>query len=518
MIRDLERELPGVDEPAEICVVGAGAAGIVLAVKLAHLGHQVTLLEGGGQEIADVEQDVYRSELTGLPHRGIHSGRFRAHGGTTNKWGGQILELDTIDFESRPWIPGSGWPFPKSELAPHYARALELEGMSGVELSDPAIWRELKLAQPKFNALTQYFTRWTPQPNFAILHRRMLEGPQLSVWLHANAISVDMDSATGKFRAVNVRTLSGRNAIFRAKHFVFCLGAIESSRFFLQAREGALPWNRSGLLGLHFQDHIDANAADLTISDPPRFHEAFDNVFLHGFKYHPKLKLRDQVQRDAQTLNAGATMYFLSSLDEQLAALKTTAKNVLRGQLGNISSQDLRNVLANLPLLARQTWRYKLNHRVWNPPSATVKLRVHCEQEPLSASSISLSSERDALGLLRTRLGWRISALELRTIREIALLAQREMSALAELTPDPALLELDPAFLTRCDDSNHHMGGMRMAVSEAEGVVSPELRLFGTPNAYVCSGAVFPTSGFSNPTHTVLALAARLAQHLHEQS
>ncbi len=72
----------------------------------------------------------------------------------------------------------------------------------------------------------------------------------------------------------------------------------------------------------------------------------------------------------------------------------------------------------------------------------------------------------------------------------------------------------DPSFIARCDDSNHHMGGMRMGSSAAAGVVDPDLLLYGTSNVYVCSSAVFPTSGFSNPTHTLLALAVRLAEHL----
>ena len=58
------------------------------------------------------------------------------------------------------------------------------------------------------------------------------------------------------------------------------------------------------------------------------------------------------------------------------------------------------------------------------------------------------------------------------------------------------------------------MGGMRMDPSPARGVVDPNLRLHNTENVFICSSAVFPTSGFSNPTHTLLALAMRLAAHL----
>jgi choline dehydrogenase-like flavoprotein len=514
LIRDLEREQPGAEERADICIVGAGAAGIVLAVELARMGRRVTLLEGGGAAIEETSQEPYRSEVIGHEHRGIHTGRFRAQGGTTTKWGGQILELDAIDFERREWVSGSGWPFAKSELTESYARALELEGLAGVVLDDAEVWKQLEKPEPRFAEMVSYLSRWTPEPNFAVLHREALEGDAISLWLHANAVGLEMQDEA--VRAVRVKTLTGREVTFRAERFVFCLGAIESSRFFLQPRDGSLPWNASGLLGRHFQDHIDGNAAELRVADRRRFHEMFDNIFLNGYKYHPKIKANTDAMRERKTLNAGATMYFVSDLDEELAALKDTAKKMLRGKVGQIGAKDLVAVATNLPLLARQSWRYKYAHRAYNPESAKVMLRVHCEQEPLSASSITLAEERDALGMLRTRLDWRISDLEQRTILEFARLAKVELAPVAELMLDAELERSDQAFRARCDDSNHHMGGMRMAVSASDGVVDTDLRLFGTRNCYVCSGAVFPSSGFSNPTHTLLALAVRLAGHLNE--
>jgi choline dehydrogenase-like flavoprotein len=511
LIRDLERETPR-GERADVCIVGAGAAGIVLAVELARIGKRVTLLEGGGAEIEDASQEPYRSEVAGLTHRGVHSGRFRAHGGTTTRWGGQILELDAVDFERRVWVSGSGWPFAKNELRPHYERALELEGLAAVTREDTEVWRGLGLEEPQYSLLIAYLSRWCPEPNFAVLHRAALEGEGVAVWLHANAVGVEMDSE--RITGVRARTFGGKDMLFEAEQYVFCLGAIESSRFFLQPRDGGLPWNASGLLGKHFQDHIDSNAAAVRMKDRRRFHARFDNIFLGGFKYHPKVKLSEQTQRECGTLNAGATMYFVSEMDEELDRLKTTAKKVLRGRMGELSTKDIAALVGNVPLLARQAWRYKTAHRAYNPDAATVQLRVHCEQEPLSASRISLCDERDSLGLLRSRLDWRISDAEQRTILEFAQIAKRELAGVADVGIDAQLWQGDPAYRTRCDDSNHHMGGMRMSASPREGVVDPNLRLHGTNNCYVCSGAIFPTSGFSNPTHTVVALAVRLAEHL----
>lgn len=513
MIRDLLHDQPGPDSRFDVCVVGAGAAGIVLAVELARLGKRVALLEAGGREIEEESQELYRSEVSPAhQHRGIHTGRFRVHGGTTRKWGGQILELDDIDFEKRSWVPGSGWPISKADLKSSYERALVLEGLGEVIRDDVAVWRSAGASPPALPHMQPYFSRWCPEPDFSRLHRARLESPDIAVWLHANVVATV--ESEGQVTALRCRTLHGQEALFHADEFVFCLGAIESVRFFLQPRGADLPWNASGLLGKHFQDHIDCNAAAVEVLDRKRFHAIFDNVYLKGYKYHSKVRLQASVQEQLSTLDVAATMYFVSSQDELLDRTKSTAKRLLRGRIGEVRAADILRLAANLPLLARQSFRYSIAHRAYNPPEAKVWLRVHCEQEPASQSSLRLTDDPDPLGMLRTRLDWRISATECVTIREFVLQAQKALHGVADLQPDPDLMSGDPAFIARCDDSNHHMGGMKMAASPREGVVDLDLRVHGTKNCYVCSGAVFPTSGFSNPTHTVLALAVRLAQHL----
>ena len=513
MIRDLLSSVPDQGDVADVCIVGAGAAGIVLGTELVRLGKRVVLLEGGGATIEERSQEPYRSELSGLHHRGVQTGRFRVLGGTTTKWGGQILELDERDFEQRPGIAGSGWPIAKSDLARHYERALVLEGLAKVNLQDEAVWRAIGLDAPRFDSLETYFSRWCPEPDFAILHRETLEkNPRLTVWCHANAVAIEFDA--GVLKGVRARSPGGKETMFRAREFVFCMGTIESSRFFLQPYEGGVPWNRSGLLGKHFQDHIDCNAATVEPLDQGRFHTCFDNVFFNGFKYHPKLRLAPRKQAECGILNVAGTMNFISDADEVLGRIKSTARHLLRGRFRRITGGDLAALAGDLPLLMRQAWRYKVQHRAYNLPRAAIKLRVHCEQQPDAASSITLSKERDRLGMLRTKLDWQISTLELETIRQYVSTAQVSLAGVARVEPDAELMRLDPAFLARCDDSNHHMGGMRMAVSELQGLVDTNLRLYGMRNVFICSAAVFPTSGHSNPTHTLLALAVRLAEHL----
>ncbi len=512
MIFDLLTDSALENPAADVCIVGAGAAGITLAVEFARKGKKVLLLEGGGAQREDSSQQLYDSDVAGLPHHGIHTGRIRVKGGTTVRWGGQILELDPHDFTPRAGVPSSGWPFAKSELTQSYERALALEGLAHVERSDAAVWRDLGLPLTQFPDLEAYLSRWCPEPNFARLHHKTLAThPNIHLWLHSSAVEllIENNTATG----LRARTLTGIETIFRAPQFIFCLGGIESSRFFLQPRPAGLPWNRSKLLGQHFQDHIDCNAALIEPHNQKTFHDLFDPIFAHGFKYLPKLRLPPQLQAEHNILNIGSTMSFEDTGKLRYQA-KLTIRNLMRGRIREVTRENLRHTATHIPMLFRQAWRYKVQRRAFAPPQVRILLRVHCEQEPTSRSSITLTDTRDALGILRARFDWQISSRELATIRQYVLIAQRSLAHLARITPDPDLLSGNPAFLTRCDDSNHHMGGMRMSTSDASGIVDTNLRLYGTSNTYICSSAVFPCSGFSNPTHTLLALALRLSDHL----
>jgi choline dehydrogenase-like flavoprotein len=512
VIHDLLHDIPPANLTADICIVGAGAAGITLAVELARKGKKVLLLEGGGAVREDSSQAIYDSEIAGLPHRGIHTGRIRVKGGTTVRWGGQILELDALDFTPRPSVPESGWPFPKTELTPFYERALHLEGLAKVERSDAAVWRDLGQPFAQFANLEAYLSRWCPEPNFARLHNKTLTThPNIHLWLHASAVELMTEGATAT--GLRCRTLTGLETVFQAQRYLFALGGIESSRFFLQPRTGGLPWNRSGLLGRHFQDHIDSNAAQVIPHDLASFHDTFDPIFSGGFKYLPKLRLPPDLQSQLGTLSVGSTMGFEDTGKARMQA-KHTIRNLMRGRFTDVTRANLTHTGKHVPMLFHQVWRYKIQRRAYAPPEVRIFLRIHCEQEPTSRSSITLTDQRDPLGLLRVRFDWQISERELETIRQYVCIAQRSLAGIATIIPDEDLMCGNPNFLTRCDDSNHHMGGMRMSTTDSTGVVDPNLRLYGLTNTYICSSAVFPTSGFSNPTHTVLALAIRLCDHL----
>src|SRR2546426_3428598 len=86
---------------ADLCIVGAGAAGISMALEWIGSRHKVLLLEGGGLDYEAAMQDLYRGESVGLPYYPLQAARLHYFGGTTGHWAGFCATLDPIDFEKR---------------------------------------------------------------------------------------------------------------------------------------------------------------------------------------------------------------------------------------------------------------------------------------------------------------------------------------------------------------------------------------------------------------------------------
>lgn len=135
---------------SEVCILGAGAAGITLARRLSSAGLDVCLLESGGADYEKPLQELGVGESIGFPYYPLEESRLRLFGGTTAVWGGRVVQLDPIDFERRDWIEHSGWPFGKEELAPYYTEALRLLEVEPT-LADETMWDRLGLPEPAFD-------------------------------------------------------------------------------------------------------------------------------------------------------------------------------------------------------------------------------------------------------------------------------------------------------------------------------------------------------------------------------
>jgi choline dehydrogenase-like flavoprotein len=500
-------------------VIGAGAVGIVLAVALARRGLPVLLCESGGRTAEQGAQALNDAVVSGRAHAGITEGRARVLGGTTTLWGGQLIAFRDIDFAPRPWLGLAGWPFGRETLAPYYRLVESMLGLPLRSDDDDAVWKALGVSPPDLGCNIEFvLTRWLKEANLARLFARdLIENPNLSVLLHASATG--FAARDGHITGVTLRAPNGREIEVEADQYVVACGTIEASRLMLAAaRERPdLPWADNQCVGMYFQDHLDLRVASVHPLDKERFHDAFDNIFLGGYKYNPKLALSPHFQAAKGITNIAGVFTFESSFTEHLSNLKI----FLRAMRNGAVPPNLKGLPHHFAALGKLWWplivRYLRDHRAFNPADLGIGLRLHCEQKPIPDSRITLDPVRtDVNGVPLAVLDWRLDGCELAAMsRFVEVLAPvLHRAGLARLEVDPRLATGDPALLAHARDTNHHCGGLRMSKSSADGVVDSDLRVHGTENLFVAGAAVYPSSSFANPTFTAMALGLRLADRL----
>ena len=129
MFIDLAKSNRKVLPRCDVAVIGAGAAGITLALELEKSGLSVAILEGGYRDFTVLSQDRYKGEVTagsGFTYPDLDVWRLRYFGGTTNHWIGWCRRLEENAFGPRTNDLGNGWPFARADLEDDYQDALEI--------------------------------------------------------------------------------------------------------------------------------------------------------------------------------------------------------------------------------------------------------------------------------------------------------------------------------------------------------------------------------------------------------
>lgn len=508
---------------AETLIIGSGAVGLTMAVELARAGRQVVVLEAGGRAV-DAQSQSYFKEAQCRGHElpGLHLGRFRALGGTTNFWGGRLLRFDPIVFGRRPWVSDAVWPITRQELEPHYERGYQLLGLAE-HLSEDTVWKRLKISPPTFgDGLEFFFSAWAPEPNFAVLFGpEIASSKNLQVLVNAPVVALELDQTGDRISGVVVRRADGAQRRILADRVILANGTIEIARLLkLALADGRLPpWHGNPWLGKGFADHIECLGGMVTPLDRRRFHDLFDNAYFDGVKYMPKLRLSGQAQREQKLFDVAAQFVFNSQIKEHIANAKILVRSLLRGRFEGQLLPSPRELLSVLRVAFPMVLRYLRYRRMYNPADQGIQLRLITEQYPSPESAVHLTGKCDALGVPTVELDWRIDGREIDSIATLGELIAHylERYRLATVQLDPALVARDPKFLMGGEDTYHHMGMARMANSPSEGVVDRNLKVFGTRNLFVAGAATYPTTGCANPTFTAIALGLRLADAINAE-
>lgn len=513
MLRCLNQDQPDGTLSADVIVIGAGLAGLILADKLGKLGWRAVVVESGGETQATDVHPLNHVEMLGAPYSGAAHGRFRCLGGTSTRWGGALLPYVAADLIAHPCGWHDGWGAAATEL-PRYLPEVEktfgvgegsYEGEQGVP-----------------SAMTFFVPRMPKWPSFRnrstanLFRKEILTAAQLQVWINATVTAIRTDCS--RVRGVTARSPSGKQLSVEAPHVVIAAGAIEATRLLLlfnRTKEGRV-FGPASPLGRGFHDHLSASVAKLDVIDSKALARLFGFRFVRGGMRNLRFELGQSIRKQQRLPGAFLHVAFCRTGVGGFEGLRELYQAVQRRELPRPSS--VKQIAADAPWLARALWWRAVEQRVLAPTRSSFELHLVTEQEPSRNNEIGLSqNSQDLFGQPLATVSWSISARDLAAFFQIADLAiedwgRSELTKIAQLAPLERSVVIDELYLG--GGIYHPAGTTRIGPNASEGVVDDRLRVYGVPGLRVLATSVYPSIGGSSPSLALAQLAYRMADDI----
>lgn len=545
MIIDYLDKSAAADYQADLCVIGAGPAGIAIARSFIGTSTTVCLIEGGGLAGEVRSQSLYEGTSAGSTPFDAGTSRMRVFGGSCTLWGGGCIPLADADLEPRDWVPDSGWPLRYAELAPWYAKAREFCQIDPEHTFGPGSFEGPTPRAPLDldpEAMINYIFARSPITFGEAYRDALAKASNITVLLHANVMELLATDNAGAVTEASIGSLDGRRGRVRARHYVLAAGGIENARILLLSDSVATKGlgNDHDLVGRYFMDHPSGSIGSIRSENPDRLTRPYErSIGKIRASVASEIGLSFEAQREHRTLNArvhpfaveGEVPRGIRALRDVRAALRPPTRDeaaLLEARL----SAALQNgpggatALAMPQNLALSAMRLGLHIgdviravalKVSDKPTVNsdrVELVGFFEQAPNRDSRIMLDDTRDALGLRRVRVDWRLTELDRHTHRALGELTGNRLAQACAGRFDAAEWTTDLDGPSEVHGTAHHMGTTRMAGDATQGVVDTQCKVHGMANLHVAGSSVFPTGGWAFPTFTLIALSLRLAEQL----
>jgi choline dehydrogenase-like flavoprotein len=549
MIRDGETLAEGGTTQADVAIVGAGPVGLAAAIRLAGRAGRIVVIEAGGERFKPADSaEYFRAERVDSPRHGpAEINRRRMLGGTSSVWGGRCIPFDAEDFAASPGR--RGWPIAFTEFEAHLSDALAFVDagpadfladrvLPGHPVACDAIPADLVLNRvERYSKPTHAWRKWRD---------RLARADDVTV-IHGAACTEVLTNDDGtEVAALEIGTASGRRHRIVARTVVLACGGLETPRLLLASRrtQSCGLGNGRDLVGRFYMTHLVSsaeNAGALRFARPANarafdFHKSLDGTYvrrmmllspaarerewLPNIVFRPNRPPIDDAAHGNSILSA---MFLVRNMLIPAEYMRSLTANRGNQPELKIWRRHLANVMTDMPGLAQFAGKWvtrrvlaerKLPSVFLYQSAGMYPLEFNAEQMPNWHSRVTLGDERDSLGMPRLVVQWTYEDAELDAIcRAYRTLA----SAVSQAGLGEVVLEPDFAASVQralVPQGGHHIGTVRMDSDPAYGVVDPNGEVWGCRGLFVAGTAVFPTSGFGNPTLPAVALTFRLAEHI----
>jgi hypothetical protein len=495
----------------QVCVIGSGPAGALVALPLAERGMDVLLVEAGNLDPTPLSSaPLAQLDVDGAVD--LSYAQALQLGGSSNLWAGRVARMEEADFVERSDIGVPAWPFPLSELSPYYERALDILCMPKAEHHNelppmPDTWKTFAAS----DQVDIKYLMWS-RPAFKVAELVTKSDRNLAALRVLTDAPVFDVTPNGDRRTIESITVGCRqnHKTIKAQAFVLAAGGIETTRLLLgYARRH---WrDEEGAIGRYFSTHPKADLAVLWSKQPisaehPLFREAMSN----GVQVRAGIGLSTATQISIGTLNHCARLYPLAEYKAE-KIFETMKSAAFRGGAPIVNrSARLRRLLIASGKAAFE--RLGQAARLQRRAHAFV-VRLLLDQHSNAENRLTLSKECDCQGRQLLDLRWRYDQADRRSVVTFLDMLDRFLR-----THDVG--HLDYAYLRDSDSwpltavHSHFLGTTRMSTDPRQGVVDQNCRVHRLHNLFVAGPSVFPRYGNANPFLTIAALSLRLSDHL----
>ncbi len=539
----------------DLCIIGTGPAGITLALEYQKLQpeHRVLLIEYGPEQRPATNKLDDSIRITDpanhhLPYECTNKGL----GGSSATWGGRCVMYDPIDFMPREILAGQcTWNPALFDEARRYAgQAAEYFecGEARFDLGEIPTFAKTRIAEgfQSGDVTDSVIERWSMPTRFGERYGAHIESAKnlhlLAGW---EAYSFKTAPESGAISEVVIRDGSRtRQAKITVRTVVLAAGAQETTRLLLKNKQ--IFQKRGGVpdsLGRYYQGHVSGKIASVRFwGDPKKTEYGFlrspDGAYLRrrmqlstkaildNNLLNTALWLDNPLYVDPEHRNGAMSFMYLAMIMPVLGkrlAPPAVARSITKGKTTGIF-KHLKNIIKDLPksltipaaiFYKRYCIKRKLPGVFLYSPRNIYALHFHAEQVPVPENRMALGEDGETLEIHYKYTDEDVNSI----IRTHELLdTWLRKCKCGELIYWYPKSELPAAIREMSIDGIHQAGTTRIAASAEDGVVDENLKVWGTPNLYVCSSSVFPTSGQANPTFLLGTFAVRLAHHLASRS
>jgi choline dehydrogenase-like flavoprotein len=521
------------NEKFDFCIIGAGIAGIILADQLSKK-YNIAIVESGDFSVVNKVQELNELIVSGYPMRENYQSRIRQFGGACNLWPGRSLILNEIDFENRDWVEDSGWPIKKAEIDKYYSLLdKEYNMFSYAYFNDKKnddfeddLYKSI-FEDSMFNSIKAGWSKKVPRfGKKSRTYKKLINNTNITLYKNATVEKLLEENKAVKYCKIILNNMQSFN--ISAENFVLATGGLENARILLSSNDN----NKNGLgnhfdnVGRYYMDHPSYVRRDIKLNKKIYNSSLFLKPLDNG-RFKNGIRLSEEYQRNSKLANnyIEFSPQYPQSYEDTFASVIQVAKIALKK--GSSSNRlDFRKVsVTKIPeiiyLLSpsemmphwMNKYYYKFNKLINRPINCdSIVISHHLEQTPNRNSRVTLSDEKNYLGINKLNLNWVINDLEIKTANILE-------NKVVDKLKNNGWIDSSTQYqeISSFKDASHHIGTTRMSNDEKNGVVDMNCKVFSIDNLYIAGSSVFPTSGNANPTYTIAALTLRLAKYLEKK-